>query len=89
MIHYFAYGSNLHPVRLTERIPSAKLLGSVELKKHSLVFNKISIDGSSKCSLVHTGADPDSVYGALYELAPEHKNDLDHFEFCETVTMIS
>ena len=36
MLHYFAYGSNLHPVRLKERVPSIKLVGTVELAHHDL-----------------------------------------------------
>ncbi len=80
MIHYFAYGSNLHPIRLSERVPSAKLVGVVELIHHRLTFHKKSIDGSSKCNLFNTGSASDSVHGAIYELATEHKELLDNFE---------
>lgn len=80
MIHYFAYGSNLHPMRLMERVPSAKLVGVIELGKHSLTFQKKSNDGSSKCNLLKTGAETDLVYGAIYEVDPEHKSELDCFE---------
>jgi hypothetical protein len=80
MIHYFAYGSNLHPMRLMERVPSAKLLGVIELGKHSLKFHKKSNDGSSKCNLLKTGAETDLVHGAIYEVDPEHKSELDRFE---------
>ncbi len=40
MIHYFAYGSNLHPVRLIERVPSASLVGVIGISKHRLAFHK-------------------------------------------------
>ena len=40
MIHYFAYGSNLHPLRLTDRVHCADLVGSVELASHQLAFHK-------------------------------------------------
>lgn len=80
MIHYFAYGSNLHPMRLMERVSSAKLIGDVQLGNHKLTFHKKSLDGSSKCNLFETGESLDSVYGAIYELAPEHKSILDKFE---------
>lgn len=50
-IHYLAYGSNLHPIRMTERVPSARVLGAIELPDHLLAFNKRSTDGSSKCLL--------------------------------------
>jgi len=80
MLHYFAYGSNLHPVRLTERVPSAKLVGKVELAHHDLAFHKQSHDGSGKCNLLKTGAASDLVHGAIYELDPEHKDVLDQYE---------
>ena len=80
MLHYFAYGSNLHPVRLTERVPSARFVGAVGLVHHDLAFHTISHDGSAKCNLLHTGADSDLVHGAIYQLAPEHKALLDEYE---------
>lgn len=80
MLHYFAYGSNLHPLRLTERTPSARLLGITTLSHHRLTFHKRSHDGSGKCSLVKTDVAEDVVYGALYELDPAHKYALDRHE---------
>ena len=80
MLHYFAYGSNLHPVRLTERVPSAKFVGAVELAYHNLAFHKKSHDGSGKCNLLHTGAEFDLVHGAIYQLDSEHKALLDKYE---------
>lgn len=80
MIHYFAYGSNLHPARLKERVPSAELVGVVELTRHCLAFHKRSNDESAKCNIFNTGAGTDSVHGAIYTLKPEHKNILDGFE---------
>ena len=80
MLYYFAYGSNLHPVRLTERVPSAKFVGAVELAHHDLAFHKKSRDGSGKCNLLHTGAESDLVHGAIYQLDPEHKSILDKYE---------
>jgi len=80
MIHYLAYGSNLHPLRLMERVPSARLVGVVVHARHRLLFHKRSGDGSGKCNLYHTGSDTDLVYGAIYELAPAEKPALDEFE---------
>ena len=80
MIHYFAYGSNLHPMRLMERVPSSKLVAVVKHSHHSLAFHKKSNDGSSKCDLFGTGSESDLVYGAIYKLKSEHKNELDKFE---------
>ena len=80
MLHYFAYGSNLHPVRLMERVPSARLVGTVELGHHDLAFHKQSHDGSGKCNLLRTGDDSDLVHGAIYTLEPAHKEALDKYE---------
>lgn len=80
MIHYFTYGSNLHPIRLTERVPSANLLGSTRLNGHRLEFQKKGVDGSGKCNLLVTGTQSEKVFGAIYAMAAEHKYILDKFE---------
>jgi gamma-glutamylcyclotransferase len=80
MIHYFAYGSNLHPLRLAKRVPSARLVGIADLKKHCLSFHKKSIDGSSKCNILKTHHESDIVHGAIYQLDLNHKAALDRFE---------
>ena len=80
LLYYFAYGSNLHPVRLTERVLSAELLGVVELSQYRLAFQKRGWDGSSKCNLVHTGHESDGIHGALYQIDSGHKSALDVFE---------
>ncbi|MGI9310163.1 MAG: gamma-glutamylcyclotransferase family protein [bacterium] len=77
-IHYLAYGSNLHPLRLRERIASAELLGAVAVPGHRLAFHKRSPDGSGKCGLV--AAEDASANGALYRIARAHKDDLDRIE---------
>jgi len=79
-LYYLAYGSNLHPVRLTERVLSAELLGVVELRHYRLAFQKKGWDGSSKCTLVRTGEKSDGVYGAIYQMDSDHKPALDVFE---------
>ena len=80
MIYYFAYGSNLHPIRLMERVPSAELVGVAEYSNHKLSFHKKSNDGSSKCNMFNTATVSDLIYGAIYKINPEHKYDLDQFE---------
>lgn len=82
MMYYFAYGSNLHPVRLVERVPSARLVGTATYPSHRLVFHKRSHDGSSKCTMLSSGSESDQVYGAVYQLSPEHKAALDRYEGC-------
>ena len=80
MVYYFAYGSNLHPMRLMQRVPSAKLIGVTEHPDHKLTFHKKSSDDSSKCNMFNSGNESDLIYGAIYKLKSEHKNGLDKFE---------
>ena len=55
LLYYLAYGSNLHPVRLTERVPSARFLGLTSLFGYQLRFHKRhEPDGSGKCNMYHT-----------------------------------
>jgi hypothetical protein len=79
-LDYLAYGSNLHPLRLGERVPSASLVGTVKLPGYAVVFHKRGSDGSAKCNLLHTGVARDCAYGAVYRLAREEKGKLDRFE---------
>ncbi len=78
-LHYLAYGSNLHPLRLRERVPSATLLGLVHLSGQCVVFHKISPDGSSKCDLVESGRRA-VAFGALYRIDDSHLGALDAVE---------
>ena len=80
LLYYLAYGSNLHPVRLRERVPSAELLDVVELRSYRLAFQKRGQDGSSKCNLTLTGEASDGVHGAIYQIDSAHKPILDRFE---------
>lgn len=80
MIPYFAYGSNLHPLRLLERVPSANLVGGTSVHQYRLMFHKQSVDGSSKCNLIHTGSESDLAYGAIYVIDPAHLSHLDRVE---------
>lgn len=79
-LYYFAYGSNLHPLRLQERVPSAKSLGVVEAVGYQLTFSKKSKDKSGKCNFYQTGNDSDVVYGVLYEFDACDKTNLDKAE---------
>lgn len=77
---YFAYGSNLHPQRLRERVPSARLLGLTALPGHRLVYGKRGMDGSGKCTTVVTGKPADQVFGALFVL---HRDELPALDAAE------
>jgi len=78
-IHYFAYGSNLHPLRLKQRIASAQLVGTGTIPGYELCFAKRGQDASGKGHIKpisHSG----KVYGAVYQLNAEYKAELDNFE---------
>ena len=77
-IKYAAYGSNLHPIRLSERVPSAKLLGKGILERKVLRFHKRSPDGSGKCNVADD--DKQQVYVAVYEIDEPEKSLLDNAE---------
>jgi hypothetical protein len=77
---YLAYGSNLHPYRLAERVPSARRVRIATLGGYRLMFRKRGRDGSAKCDLVRTGDPADLAYGALYRIAAAEKPLLDACE---------
>ena len=74
---YAAYGSNLHPVRLKLRTPSARLLGTSFHPDYSLRFHKQSLDGSAKCGIFEGST---GVHFAVYELTENDKKTLDAIE---------
>lgn len=80
MQHYLAYGSNLHPLRLAERIPSSRLLGITLLARHTVSFAKRSWDRSAKCTLVFTDNPDDAAHCAVYELDEGERHLLDRAE---------
>jgi hypothetical protein len=78
-LRYFAYGSNLHPVRLADRIGPAGLLGTATLPATRLAFNKLGRDGSGKGNL-QLGQSDHQVCGAVYGMSPGQMEQLDRFE---------
>ena len=89
-LHYFAYGSNLHPVRLQSRVPSASLKGLVSLPGYRLCFHKRHHeDNSGKCNMFWTDQVDDVVHGAVYEMKASEKPLLDQCEGegyrCDTI----
>jgi len=55
---YFAYGSNLHPARLADRVPSACLLTTASCPGRRLAWHKLGRDGSGKCDAPIVAAAP-------------------------------
>lgn len=74
---YAAYGSNLHPLRLRERIASARLLTTAFLPGWALMFHKRSKDGSGKCNIRQGG---DGVHLAVFDISRADKSVLDRIE---------
>lgn len=79
-VHYLAYGSNLHPLRIALRVRSARLLGTARLEGYRLAFRKRGRDRSAKCDLAFTADPADIAYGAVYGLSPRELTLLDRFE---------
>jgi gamma-glutamylcyclotransferase len=79
-MHYFAYGSNLHPQRLSARLGECPLVGPAVLTGYRLAFHKRGRDESAKCDIVATGKSVDAVFGAVFRLASEQVSLLDEFE---------
>ena len=74
---YAAYGSNLHPVRLSLRLPGSRYQGAAALPGKRLRFHKRSIDQSAKCNIaVGDGI----IHVAVYELTGQEKSRLDKIE---------
>jgi gamma-glutamylcyclotransferase len=91
--YYLAYGSNLHPMRLARRVPSARLVGPVPLPGYRLAFHKRGMDGSAKCDLELTDESGAMAYGAVFSVAAKEIDRLDQLEdfgdgyFKERVTL--
>lgn len=83
---YAAYGSNLHPVRMKQRTPSARLLGTAAIAGMALHFHKRGYrDFSGKCNIVRDGEAfqrnrHPSIYAAIYDIPLAELSWLDHHE---------
>lgn len=74
---YVAYGSNLHPLRLSLRLPRSRFQGTAEIRGRRLCFHKTSRDNSTKCNIVR---DESSIHVALYGLSARERLKLDEIE---------
>lgn len=66
--------------RLQARCTSAKVLGTAWAEGYQLIFNKDSLDGSSKGNLMHELSAPSRAHGVLFSIALD---DLDKLHSCE------
>jgi orotidine-5'-phosphate decarboxylase len=76
----FSYGSNMLCARITQRVPSARAVGTAVLPGHLLRWHKAGQDGSAKCDIVATGSTDDQVIGVVYTLSAGEKHLLDAAE---------
>jgi gamma-glutamylcyclotransferase (GGCT)/AIG2-like uncharacterized protein YtfP len=79
-VKYFAYGSNMFTARLRFRVPSCEFVSMACLTKYQLRFHKSSKDGSSKCDAFYTGAEPDALWGVVFNIDASEKPKLDEAE---------
>jgi gamma-glutamylcyclotransferase len=79
-LKYLAYGSNLHPMRLRQRVPSARPVAVIGLDGWRLSFHKRGRDNSGKCNIIRSPVPADRVYAAVYEIDPVEKHALDEAE---------
>jgi gamma-glutamylcyclotransferase (GGCT)/AIG2-like uncharacterized protein YtfP len=77
---YFAYGSNMSSRRLRSRIADAARVGGACLDGWALRFNKPSIDGSGKATILPVAGDHAKVWGVLWSLSDSAWKVLDEIE---------
>ncbi|MEM9327926.1 MAG: gamma-glutamylcyclotransferase family protein [Bacteroidota bacterium] len=78
MFYVFSYGSNLLLERIRRRVYSVEKIANYTLADFELVFNKTSIDGSTKANVrPSTGS---KVLGVIQRMPMEHKPVLDEYE---------
>lgn len=64
--------------RLEKRVGRVETIGLCKLPRNSLVFNKVSVDGSLKANI--TADDKNDVYGVIFKINPNKKDELDKAE---------
>ena len=77
---YFAYGSNMLTRRLSRRTHSAAAVATAHVEGYRLAFDKVSTDGSGKCTIEPTGNVADRVWRVLFRIATAESADLDDAE---------
>lgn len=75
-----AYGSNMWPRRIEERLGRCETVGMAALPGFDLRFHKRGRDGSGKCDAFRTGDPTDTLYGVVYSLNQSQRDMLDAFE---------
>lgn len=76
--YYFAYGSNMLPERLLERIGKYHTAFPVSLSDHRFTYNKKSIDGTAKANIEPN--EDTAVHGVCFEIDDDDFAILQKFE---------
>jgi hypothetical protein len=79
-IQYLAYGSNMWPRRIEQRLGACETVAIASLGGYALRFHKRGGDGSGKCDAFHTGDRADTLYGVVYSLSQSQRDMLDDIE---------
>jgi hypothetical protein len=77
--HYFAYGSNMDQAQMTQRCPSAMLIGPAALPGHRLVFNRSGTYRPGGVANLQPSPGH-RVYGTLWKLSADDLCRLDDTE---------
>ncbi len=78
--YVFSYGSNLLLERIKARIDSVEVVTTHKFEGYRIVFNKKSVDGSTKANLKYTGNADDFVLGVIHRIDANDKAALDLYE---------
>jgi len=76
---YFAYGSNLNPAQMAKRCPGHRVVGRASLEGYTLRFRGYGRDWAGAVGTVEP-LPGSTVWGAVFELTPEHYVTLDSYE---------
>jgi hypothetical protein len=77
---YFAYGSNMLVKRLLARAPSAAATAIGYIEGARIAFDKVSVDGSGKCTFQDSADSKNLVHGVLFRIDTDDKTALDMAE---------
>lgn len=76
--YYFAYGSNMFPPRLLERIEKYHYGFRATAIRYEFTYNKKGADGTAKANIKHS--EQNQIHGICFEIDKEDFNKLDDYE---------
>jgi gamma-glutamylcyclotransferase (GGCT)/AIG2-like uncharacterized protein YtfP len=77
-VYYFAYGSNMLPTRLIERIEKYHTAFRARLPGYKFMYNKKGVDGTAKANIATDGNA--EVCGVCFEIDAEDLKQLSNYE---------